>query len=545
MHISTPRIDQSNNTLTVAVSSEHGNCRVYIISFDLTLQRRPVFESIVDGQLNFFGELNEQGHLVTVRQDSGKEGYQSSRTLTMGEERMELSMIDYQTKETIKHVELPPGKGCTVVVRNRFDQNQMALSRGRTIQVVDLTTLNVLWSVECQGSGLIKDMLFDGDLLVVPSSSSEILVYRSGNLESKMKFQHGLVYAMKWAVINQRIWIYDESGLHNVSIVPHAVDDVTTKEEDYRLMFHELTCCGLDFNDDGTMLACGDFMGNLMIWSMSDDHIGELPYWKEILGVPVRSLAWTGCPSGSFIMAGLMDGSLMRFDIETKQSTVVDSLGDAITVIQWHRDTNTLLVGTTGGHLCLYNYDIQLNTLSLAWKRLMHEPVVSDQQDIRFGSIGHFAEIWSACFNDDGSQVATCSEDQTTVLWRRSDGERLHTLRGHSMAVTCVDWRRNTIATCADDQTIRLWSSKNDNTFEEAHLFRTTGDVGEWHTVTYLALTRPSPVSQPKKVICATQNGWIFIWDINSMEKVYARRVHLGSIEGLRWNARKNRVCTE
>lgn len=46
------------------------------------------------------------------------------------------------------------------------------------------------------------------------------------------------------------------------------------------------------------------------------------------------------------------------------------------------------------------------------------------------------------------------------MIWS-SEGTRLATLRGHTLAVTCVDWRHTALGellvTCADDKQLHVW----------------------------------------------------------------------------------------
>ncbi|EFA81587.1 hypothetical protein PPL_05578 [Heterostelium album PN500] len=611
MHLSYWIDPNDSNLIYVGLSSEHGNCRVYIVKFDMT-EKLASLAATLDGNLYFYGELFDCDKILVVRQDVGKDGYQDARTLKVGDNKIELVTLNWRTGQTLNKLE-SPGKGCTALVRD-ISSNIITLTRGRVIQVLDMDTLTIKWEIETAGSGLIKDLLLTTSTnesdqqkyqIIVPSSNSMIYIYNKiGNTDSNssgssssysIKSSHGVVYAMRWAVKNQRIWIFDESGLHNLSIeeqfkydsskvvspiAPISQQDVPPY---YQLKFHEITCCGVDFNDDGLMVACGDFMGNLLIWSVADDHIGEQPIQSHILGVPVRSLAWNACPTQTFIIVGLMDGSLMYYSLETKKSTMIDNLNDGITAIQWYNNSNNsnsplLAVGTTGGNLYIYKYDdyaiceddenekeddeeeeevdedekekirIQCK-FKLTWKKQVHLPKKGEPQDLKFGSIIHFAEIWSLCFNDQGDKIATCSEDQTIAVWMVTDGAEVSVMQGHTLAVTCVDWHDNILASCADDHTIRLWNTTN---WTENLKFQTTNDVGEWHTVTYLSLVKKTNSINNN----SNNNNSNNINSNNNTDsnhdnyknyqvtKVYSKRVHLGSIEGLKWNKKKNRIVS-
>lgn len=55
------------------------------------------------------------------------------------------------------------------------------------------------------------------------------------------------------------------------------------------------------------------------------------------------------------------------------------------------------------------------------------------------------------------------------------------------------------LATCADDQKVMLWNAQ---TWRLMHVFDTTDDIHEWHTLTYLALQAGG-----HKLCCVTQSG--------------------------------------
>ena len=82
-----------------------------------------------------------------------------------------------------------------------------------------------------------------------------------------------------------------------------------------------------------------------------------------------------------------------------------------------------------------------------------HKPPKGPQNP-KFGSLIHFAEIWSLAWSPNNSLIATSSEDQTTQIWDLN-GELVMTLRGHTAAVTSVDWQPTSIgemlATCAGE----------------------------------------------------------------------------------------------
>jgi len=214
-----------------------------------------------------------------------------------------------------------------------------------------------------------------------------------------------------------------------------------------------------------------------------------------------------------------------------------------------------LAVCTSDGDLLVYeeraSADVAQGTRSLAllFSFKAHCPVepVEGEFDPKFGSLRKYAEIWSCAWSPDNHYLATCSEDQTTRVWNCDSGALLHTLRGHTTAVTTVDWRHTALGellvTGADDQTLMVWrcdrehnhgddevKSRSALSFCLVHTF-CTSKLLQWHTVTYLALMERSPF-----VVAVTQNGYVCVWDLVSKKEIFMYHLHSASIEGLVWH---------
>ena len=161
----------------------------------------------------------------------------------------------------------------------------------------------------------------------------------------------------------------------------------------------------------------------------------------------------------------------------------------------------------------------------------------------------------------------TCSEDQTCKVWklkdkRNSDTElkakAIDTLKGHERAVTDMAWFKmapdvlgehnphlQLFASCSDDQTVRLYAVDISGSEPDFTFFKSldTKFIEEWHTITYMAVEEGG-----SRLAISTQNGYLVIWDLAGVYSeeyeaniVFNRRVHAGSIEGLKWKAGK--VC--
>ncbi len=107
------------------------------------------------------------------------------------------------------------------------------------------------------------------------------------------------------------------------------------------------------------------------------------------------------------------------------------------------------------------------------------------------------------------------------------------------------------LVSCADDQSVRVWSPVTHNHASDSthtgqcdwnllRIFRSGAHIAHWHTITYLAID-----AARARVMCATQNGHVLIWQVNDAggkgamvttddeSLLYAGKLHTASIEGL------------
>ena len=75
---------------------------------------------------------------------------------------------------------------------------------------------------------------------------------------------------------------------------------------------------------------------------------------------------------------------------------------------------------------------------------------------------GYGSCVNSVCFNQNGTILASGSEDGTIQLWKKRDGQWdcVQTLTGHGNDVNTVCFNQNgtTLASGSEDKTIKLWN---------------------------------------------------------------------------------------
>ena len=136
-------------------------------------------------------------------------------------------------------------------------------------------------------------------------------------------------------------------------------------------------------------------------------------------------------------------------------------------------------------------------------------------------------------------------------MWRLAAGAESPSLeahlKGHTRAVTAVEWKHlplvlangTVLVTIADDQRVRVYHALREGgvwAFELKYEV-TTYFVEDWHTLTYLGLNG-------RRIVVVSQNGYLFIWDAVSKEQLFAKKIHLGSLEGLVWKNGVLAVCS-
>ena len=210
-------------------------------------------------------------------------------------------------------------------------------------------------------------------------------------------------------------------------------------------------------------------------------------------------------------------------------------------------------------------------------------------------------EIWSCEFSPDGKYLVTVSEDQTSCVWKidigdfrkgghdeemeavlanpnkkKADDEYLSrdgavrirkcmSLKAHTMAVTCVDFKNTEIgpvfATCSDDRKVFVYRASKRKQ-QEAQIYATgstsvcieapdldeTMHVEEYcmlrtrekgYYITYVCLEENG-----NRLAAVTEDGFFFIWNFVTQELLFQKKLHLSSIEGLRWNQETGMIAS-
>lgn len=333
-------------------------------------------------------------------------------------------------------------------------------------------------------------------------------------------------------------WIAGIMSLHQVTI-SHESATVIGRQD---LSFLSLTGCGVAVSENN-LVASGDFTGKVLLW----EYNKPLPIKKVLLPSPsIRCLLWYR----TSLLIGLLDGCLYGWSyitsgtVHPNNSPTLDdctlkllySFTGGVVSVQLNSTATQLAAATTAGYLHVFTIDHENNEIliKLIFSSLQHKPKIQPNGEKLN------MEIWSLTWSVNDNMIATTSEDKTCAVASSETGQILHVLSGHTTAVTSVDWKllsnnNNILATCADDQTVRIYDGV---TFTLIKMVDTYSIYG-WHTLTYMCI-------QPKRnlLICATQNGYLVVWNLDTFECLTERKIHGGSIEGLALDKNEQFVFT-
>lgn len=331
-----------------------------------------------------------------------------------------------------------------------------------------------------------------------------------------------------------QLWVANESSLCRVNVVGTETD--VDNELHSHVAWHELAVSCGGWSPSGNQVASGDLAGHVYAWAVSPEAHEDgqpapfgfhQPVW-HVQGPMVRSLVYSPC--GTYVYYGDMEGVLWKVGPvpetppNSKAGTSqllperLGSFGDGnITCLRWKPDSDgrLLALSTTEGRIVIWDVS---KGLAVSDKKL------------------HTCEVWSMAWSPDGTELATGSEDRTTVLWDVKTWERTGVYAGHSMAVTCVDWAETPIgpilATSSDDLTVRTWkvpsrASGAHRSLDTWAVFRTVDRY-----IAYMAL-EPNGGT---RLAAASATGTVYLFDVVSKKFVTRQMLHAGSVEALAWN---------
>lgn len=463
-----------------------------------------------------------------------------SRTVFIVEEREEsctlLHLLDEGTGLPIKTTPLSSLSGTreahTLMMSSLHDGLYALMVEGGYVVMVTGEELDIINIYNIGFSS--RTCAWDKDLLLLPSDSGKLTWI---NVQDGSKVQEIRVGSSDYIVhvslsSSSDLWLCGFSRLLYCTVERNDNGIPTKVTATHQVSTHEISCCGVSFSPSSSLLSVGDLAGNVYLYSCSEDMYIPLEMWN--VGGSVRCLCWL---DNDYVLVGSLDGSIHLWRVGGDIKPIL-SMEGGIIHIRCSSNGKYFAVGTSSGKVGVYLYNKEGGVTPLipcpVSVFMAHYPR-PDIQDSRFGQLGHQAEVWSLCWDPTDRYLATCSEDQTVRIWKAESWVGVATLKGHTLAVTSVDWSdvngRSLLASCSDDRTIRLYQFLLDGESFDLLFTMNTKSIYGWHTLTYLTFKQQPDKSIPLLVV-TTQHGYIVLFNIINGSMVSSHKMHCGSIEG-------------
>ncbi len=209
----------------------------------------------------------------------------------------------------------------------------------------------------------------------------------------------------------------------------------------------------IQYSPDGTQLAVATAIG---IWIYDAKTYQEIDLLRETEQASYNQRGITFSPDGSTLAT--TKGSFRGIKLwDIAEGTIRKELRDSTISLS----VDNVLFSPDGTTLASYKYKY-LN---------LWDVVTGKNRPLN----GHTDFVKGFTFSPDGKMLASCSKDQTIILWEVATGSLKHTLKGHTDSVTSVSISPDgkTLASGSVDNSIRFWDLETGthvNTFKESEV---------------------------------------------------------------------------
>ncbi|MFM7058341.1 MAG: WD40 repeat domain-containing protein [Planctomycetota bacterium] len=198
-----------------------------------------------------------------------------------------------------------------------------------------------------------------------------------------------------------------------------------------------------------------------------------------------RSLSdWTGtakllccrvAPSGQFVVAGGIDHTIHRWEIDTGNRTALVAHNNWVRTLSFNPDGTTLHSGAYDG--CWIAWDL-----------------TGESPRIRQSVQAHSGWLRSLAVSHDGQRVVTCGNDRLVKVWSATNGCLIKTLSGHPHIPYCVQFVPGTCDVVSGDivGNIFHWTDQSDipaRKFDLSEICSHVGDLAPFGGIIHLTFS--------------------------------------------------------
>lgn len=183
---------------------------------------------------------------------------------------------------------------------------------------------------------------------------------------------------------------------------------------------HQSTVGALAFNQEGTLLAAGDYKKRIVLWNVKTHQPERVLAFKEF-GDVVRSIAFS--PDKKYMAASSKDGSIVLFDLKSNTNEATFSFpgqnghSGNIWSIAFSPDSKLLASGGSDGKVIIWRVEEPNKPVP---------QVIHGLQPNETGSLNTTSEaspVRSVAFNASGSLLAAGCANGNVLIWeKRVDG---------------------------------------------------------------------------------------------------------------------------
>eukprot|EP01132_Coremiostelium_polycephalum_P007523 gene7523-9246_t len=187
--------------------------------------------------------------------------------------------------------------------------------------------------------------------------------------------------------------------------------------------------------------------------------------------------------------------------------------------------------------LCLPDSSIchQISQKELEKSKRLHFKWVNKSQvsDYIISTLsGHEDFIRCVLYKDDGSLIASCSDDQSIRIWNGETGSLVRVFpKVHTDKITQLIWRGNTIVTVSRDKRIIMWDEYG----------KMLAQFIDGHKLPVWGVTVSGDL---KRIATASWDNTCIVWDVESKSKVFTFTAHKNKLSACAYSNNNKYIAT-